>query len=422
MNARLTGAALGVGTLTVGLVLISSAAWAQDAGTTVPNCNDTTLFPNPIYLVGSSAFEPVVQSMAFNLKDRVIGDGGSAGAVTLIYQTSASCAGVSAIKDNANLTGQATYYTTATGAGGRLKCSLDAAPPKADVGISDVFFETCGIGARPATIGDFSGPAQAMLFIVRAGAQTPTSITAEEAQDVWGCGMRAGVAPWTVESAIQQRNATSGTQNIIARSIGVLASSFHGTMNAGGGDLVTTLLGNNPGVVIADPNTAIGFLAADAYDTQRATLRALAFRGAEQTLAYYADSAPDAFDKRNVRDGHYLAWGYEHLIASIDNAGSPSKPAAKNFVDWVQGNTTTAGNAPNFDPTQLQSAAHVIPLCAMKVQRKSDGGFLSAYAPADSCSCQFESVATSATPSTCAACADDTTCTGGTHCHHGFCE
>jgi hypothetical protein len=219
MNARLTGVLMGVGAL--GAFFAPGAAFAQDAGT-VPSCNDATMFPNPIYLSGSTAFEPATQ----------------------------------------------------------------------------------------ATVADYSGPAQAMLFVVPTAATgAPASITAEEAQNVWGFGMRGMISPWLVESAIQQRSATSGTQNVIARSINVLASSLDGTMHASGGALVTTLTGMNPSVTIADPNTAIGFLAADAFDSQRAKMHALAFRGLEQTQAYYADSAADAFDKRNVRDGHYLAWG-----------------------------------------------------------------------------------------------------------------
>ena len=305
------------------------------------------MFPNPIYLTGSSAFEPVIQAMANQLNSRTAG----AGKVTLIYQTGGnSCGGVAAVRDQSNLTGSAHYYTTASGAGGQLTCTLDTAPPKADVGISDVFYETCGFGTRPATVADYSGPAQAMLFVVPfAATGAPNSITAKEAANVWGCGMRGMISPWLIESAIQQPSATSGTQNIIARSINVLASSFHGTLNSTGGNLVTTLTNMNPAVTIADPNTAIGFLAADAFDTQRAKMHALAFRGLEQTQAYYADSAADTFDKRNVRDGHYLAWGYEHLIVKLDATTNKSSAAAQNFVDWVMNNTTTADNAPNFE-------------------------------------------------------------------------
>jgi hypothetical protein len=315
---------------------------------------------------------------------------------------------------------------------------LDTTPVKADVGVSDVFYETCGLGSRPAGTGDFFGPAQAMLPDVPTASQAPSSITAEEAADVWGCGMRGAVAPWLIESAIQQRTAASGTQNVIAKTINVLASSFHGTQNTGTGNVINTLLNMDndnalrPGakVTIADPTTAIGFIAADAYDAPgsgttpaaRARLRALAFRGIEQTQAYYADSAPDTFDKRNVRDGHFLPWGYEHLLVNVDSAGKPTSAAAQNFVDWVQGNPTTPDSAPNFEFVATEAAAHVIPLCAMKVQRTADGGLLSTYAPADPCSCAFEAAAANATPSGCLACTSSTTCTGGTACHHGFCE
>ena len=98
------------------------------------------------------------------------------------------------------------------------------APPKADVGISDVFYETRGFGSRPSTVADYPGPAQAILFAVPfAATGAPSSITA------------------------------------------------------------TTLTGMNPSVAIADRTTAIGFLAADAFDTQRAKMHALAFLGLEQT-------------------------------------------------------------------------------------------------------------------------------------------
>ena len=417
MITRFKSAALRVAVF--GMVAWSQRALAQDAGTdapTTPSCADSTMFPNPIFISGSTAFEPVVQAMAVPLANR------AAGKVTLLYaQGSGSCAGVATIKDNSDLptANVAHYYVTASGAAGRLNCTMPAGV-KADVAISDVFYETCGIGPRPATIGDLSGPAQAMLIVVPASSSSavPLSITAEEAADVWGCGMRGQVAPWIVENSIQQRNQGSGTQNVVARSINVLASAFHGTMNTGSGDMIKSV-----GTPTGSADSTIGFLGADFYDTANPpNMRALAFRGFEQTQAYYANSSADTFDKRNVRDGHYLPWGYEHLIVRVDSSGKPTTPQAQNFVDWVLANTTTSDNAPNFDPVQVESAAHVIPLCAMKVQRKSDGGLLSSYAPADPCGCAFETAASGGTPLTCTACADSTTCTGGTQCHHGFCE
>ena len=69
------------------------------------------------------------------------------------------------------------------------------------------------------------------------------------------------------------------------------------------------------------------------------------------------------------------------MLVRVDSAGKPTSAAAQNFIDWVQGNPTTADNAPNFDSVTIEANAHVIPLCAMKVQRTADGGLLSDYAP-----------------------------------------
>jgi hypothetical protein len=337
--------------------------------------------------------------------------------VTLIYVGTGSCAGVAAIKDQTNLDPAivGNYYTVATGAAS--PCTV-AVGQKADVAISDVFYETCGFGARPAAVGDFSGPAQAMLIVVpgTASSAVPSSITAEEAADVWGCGALGQVSPWLVDNNIQQRNAASGTQNIIARAINVLASSFKGKQNGSTGALATSL------GTVTPADTGIGFVAADYFDTHTG-LKSLAFRGIDQTKAYYANSTPDSFDKRNVRDGHYLAWGYEHLLVRVDTTGKATTQKAQNFVDWVLASTTTTENAPNFDPVTVESAAHVIPLCAMKVKRSSDGGLLSSYTPADTCNCAFEAAANGAPPTSCIACTDDAPCTpSSTHCHHGYCE
>src|SRR6266700_6146940 len=341
MNARFKGVMLGM--VAAGSLAISGQALAQDAGTDgpppTPSCGDTTLFPNPIYITGSTAFEPTALAMGVQLSARTAGTG----KVSLLYvQGSGSCSGVAAVKDNSDLTGVAHYFPAGL-SGSTPSCTIPAGV-KADLAVSDVFYETCGLGTRASTITDALGPAQAMIIVVPAAAATaPLSITVEEAADVWGCGQRGMVMPWIVETAIQQRSQSSGTQNVVARAINVLASAFHGTQNTGTGNVINSLLNMDNDntlrptmkLTIADPNTAIGFIAADAYDTgtNRRNLRALAFRGFEQNLAYYADSAPDVFDKANVREGHYVVWGYEHLITRIDTGGAPLSSAAKSFID-----------------------------------------------------------------------------------------
>jgi hypothetical protein len=391
------------------------AGGAAGAQMMTPDCTDTMMVgPNPLILTGSSAFQPAAQAVAGKLAALTTAD-----KTTVIYKSTSSCDGVNAVTNDTALTGTATYYfldTTMTPAKVTAgTCMLPDAGLKPDVGISDIFFETCpGVGTRPATIGDIAGPAQAMLIIVPEANTSFTYITAQEAQLVWGCGMNGNFLPFTDEMGIQQRNSGSGTQNIIAKAIGVPPDAFKGKMNTGSGDLITSLTM----YAASNPDKAIGILAADAYDSRRGMFNSIAFRGFDQTKAYYADSAPDTFDKRNVRDGHYLPWGPEHFIVQLGADGKPSNAKAAKWVGWMDGTV----KVPNVDFEATVASVGVIPQCAMKVTRTSDGGFQMPFTPADPCGCFFESIATMTTPANCTACTDNTACTGGKTCHHGFCE
>lgn len=135
--------------------------------------------PDPIVVSGSSAVGPFIQEMGKVL----------AGTTTLIYQAQGSCTGVNAIVANAPITGTATYYDST---GTALSCDLAAAGTPVDVGMSDVFVESCTGQTAPAGVGQFSGPVEAMLFVVPKASQQ-TAITAEEAFFVFGYGA-AGMA------------------------------------------------------------------------------------------------------------------------------------------------------------------------------------------------------------------------------------
>src|SRR5262245_46644156 len=167
-------------------------------------------------------------------------------------------------------------------------------------------------------------------------------------------------------------------------------------MNASTGDLVGSLL------AVTDPSKAIGFVAADAYETRRAMLNALAFKGFDQTKAYYPDSDANATDKRNVRDGHYMIQGPLHLITRA-MGGQPSDANAKKIIDWLQGTAAVDPANPNTF-IDIIAAAGNVPQCAMQVKRDTDGGLFSVYKPAVSCGCYFESKVTGKTPATCTAC------------------
>jgi hypothetical protein len=398
------------GGLALGGCLFANAAAAQ----TLPNCDDTTMFPNPVYLSGSSAFEPTAALMAVKLSAVAAPNN-----VTLIYSATSSCDGPKNIGGNVTLTGSADYWTVnadPTKAPDKHSCSLDHSATKADVGVSDIFYENCpgNDPTIPAGMVDTQGPVQAMIFIVPESNTNNTNLTAAEAQDVWGCGMKGGVTPFINELDTQQRSSGSGTQGIVAKAINVPPAAFKGVPNATGGALVTSLL------AAPDPGAAIGFLAADSYDTKHTTLNALAFQAFMQTKAYYADSMVDNLDKRNVRDGHYVVWGPEHFFAAADGTGKISNTKAANFVGWVNGTTATTA----FNYLDIEASANVIPQCAMKVTRTTDGGFLAPYTPAKPCGCYWESKATKvAAPTGCTACTDDTPCAAsGKHCSNNFCE
>jgi ABC-type phosphate transport system substrate-binding protein len=419
MNFRKT---LIAGSAAAAVSLLAGAASAD----TLPACSDTTMVgPNPIYLSGSSAFEPTAALMAVKL-------GALTGAdqVTLVYSATSSCDGPTNIRDNKALTGNADYWTLdptdATKPPVKHSCTLDTGT-KADVGVSDIFYENCpgNDPVIPAGLVDTKGPVQAMIFIVPESNVSQTNLTAAEGQDIWGCGMAGMVTPFTDgttpnadptmdNQSTQQRSAGSGTQGIVAKAINVPPGSFKGKNNAAGGDLVTSLM------KAPHQDQAIGFLAADAYDTRRSILNALAFQAFNQTRAYYADSTPDAFDKRNVRNGHYTVWGPEHFFAAADNTGKITNMKAANFIGWVNGTTTTAA----FKYIDIEATANVIPQCAMKVTRDTDGGFLKPYTPAAPCGCYWESIATkTAMPAGCTPCTSNAQCTtAGQTCSNNFCE
>lgn len=366
--------------------------------------------PGPIYVAGSSAIGPLIKQMGVALA--------KAGATsTLVYQSQGSCVGVDTVVNNKNITGNGTYYDNM---GAQQTCTLEMGGTAVDVGVSDVYAKTCadtGITIPGSGFADTAGPIQAMLFVAPLKSNQQ-AITYEEARLVFGFGgVTCGVDPWTDMSQLFIRNGTSGTQNIIGYSLDLVpASKMKGVDSKSSTGVVTNL------TMAADPDKALGILAADVYDTNRMTLKALAFRAKGQMSAYFADSDAAALDKRNVRDGHYTPWGPLHLITT----GAQPSGNAKKFVDWVTG--AVVPNDPNNKPIwadiiDLQIASNVIPKCAMTVDRTAEVGDLKRYADPAPCGCYFESVATKKAPAGCTACKADADCKGGTpKCRHGFCE
>ena len=396
----------------VGMLLGASAGPARAA--TVA-CSDTSVLPNPIFMGGSSAFEPILGQLAVQIQAKQ--------AVSIVYAPIASCVGVSAVSPPADaptpqpLTGTADYYTVDPTDSSKVvinTCNLSG-NTMAAIGVSDVSFDSCQGVPTPAGIGEWAGPQQPMLIIVPKLNVTTTSMSAEQAAAIWGCGSKSGVGNFTNESAIQQRKSSSGTQILVARNINVPETQFKGVTNDKGGGLVTSLL------AVSDPQTAIGFLANDAYATRRSVINSVAFRGIGQKKAYYADSDATADDLRNVRDGHYMIQGPLHFFSKL---GSTNQPAAnaKLVLDWLTG-STPIDTADPYSYVRIVATGGDVPQCAMKVKLDKDGGKFSPYTPPVSCGCAFEKAKNVKWPAgKCTACSSDSTCTGGTHCQFGYCE
>jgi len=77
---------------------------------------------------------------------------------------------------------------------------------------------------------------------------------------------------------------------------------------------------------------------------------------------------------------------------------------------------------PGADVVTLTAKAGMVPLCAMRVARSSDGGDLTPAVPPTSCGCFFEQAISGTTAAPCTTCKEAADCTGAEHCLKGYCE
>lgn len=368
--------------------------------------------PNPLVVSGSTAVQAVVAAVA-----PLLGAAQGSDQITIVYKGTGSCSGVAAIAADTTptgactmagcVTGTASYWTTATGATAQ-SCDLDAAGTHIDLILSDVYKDSCE-GVNNPNLRD-----QPLLVIpfglITAAASTQEAIDAREGYYAYGRGMSAGIMPWVNEALLFRRDSGSGTQITVFKNLHVPTGSTIGTMAMGTGGMITSVSG------ASTAEQALGFASLDAVDPKRNLVKTLAYRHWGQTKFYWPDSTNSSYDKKNVRDGHYPIWGYEHAVTLVDGSGTPLKPLAKKFADILSG----AVPLPGGDATLLESKAGVVPLCAMDVARTADAGdFTLATGP--SCGCFFEKNVPSGATS-CKSCASDTDCTAGQHCRNTFCE
>ncbi len=400
---------------------IAAAAWMAGMTTTswaravpcssIPNLAAPDAGPAPtVYVEGASAaapfLAPLQQALSLDpspINIVYVGDGGCLGASnfftdTPIAKKPAAVYYAGELRETCDLP---------TGTGGQPP------PPVADIAVSDVYAPTCGTlpgGQLPPHVGEFLGPIQTGTFVVPV-ASTQKALSAKGAYFVFGFGAGSGVAPWTTNTSIYRRNETSALQALLATAIGVPLPRWFGvdatalpeSVDAGlsGGSALAAALVDDP-----NPEQAIGILSdTDMNATVASQIRILAYKDNDETCAYYPDSTPTAKDKANVRDGHYTLWGPLHFFAYVDGRGVARSPTVGRVISYLIG---TATGPTGVDIVQADASANLVPPCAMHVARAVEMGPLMSYAPAASCSCYFDYVATGQT--SCLGCAKDADC------------
>ena len=367
---------------------------------------------NPVYVAGASAAKPVVAETAKVLAAHST-------PITLVYQSIGSCAGADALINGTPVTATAIFWDKDNDFQ-ETECEIPTSGTRADIGISDVYAESCNfeLGANQA---DFFGPIQVMAMVAPA-ASSENSISAEAAYVTFGFGGEQHVvAPWDSEQHLFIRADSSGTKQMIAKAIGLPAPKWKGQVQSGSGAV-------NAGVVSStNPNATIGILAADWADQHRDAMKILAYQHYGQSCAYYPDSTANTFDKINVREGRYAIWGPLHFMANVDDEGTPVPAPGNpegNFVAEAirilsHGDLDAETNEAII---RAEVAVFTVPLCAMRVSRTSEIGDPIPFEPEEPCGCFFESL--TGTPSdSCTTCSSDADCGGSTPtCRFGFCE
>lgn len=389
----------------VGATLLLGAT-ALLAAPTPAHAADCSGLSKPVYIAGSSAVKPFVAKVAAELA-------GLASPITVVYQSGGSCVGVQALTGATpgTITGTGKYWDVA---GTETDCTLSLTGNEVNVAVSDVYAASCA-ATLPAGVKDFHGPIQAMTFVVPYGS-SQTSISAEAAYLVMGLGANGSVSPWTDQTQIQIRSATSGTQQMISAAINVPATKWLGVSNSSSSGVLTNLA---TAATAGNTDKALGILATDVADKNRTAVTVLAYQHYEQTCGYWPDSTSTSFDKQNVRDGHYMIWGPLHMLARVKTDGTVTNPDAKVLIDYLSGAVEPTG----FSMIDLEASSGVVPECAMRVTRTEEAGPLASYMPEKSCECRFVKTATGTAPASCKSCQKASDCpSSAPSCNYGFCE
>ncbi|HEY5961753.1 MAG TPA: hypothetical protein VIV60_34580, partial [Polyangiaceae bacterium] len=381
-----------------------------------------------VYVTGSSAAKPFLQQVAQQIAGQ---------AIFIVYIPTGSCVGVDAALHRTQIrTGPpplpataATYWDSASSSG--KTCQLSTTGIVTDIGISDVFAQTCPgfelASLEALQVEDAHGPIQTMAFVVPATSHH-SQISAQAAYLIFGFGENGEILDesasqpiWNNEEFLFVRTPSSGTQAMLAAAIGVPSSKWQGKTHATSDDVAASLQSALNNQTTSDQS--LGILAADYIDSRnlRAQLRMVAYQDTNQVCAYYPDSSATSRDKRNVRDGHYALWSPLHLLYRVDGTGRPENPSNRQEILDILGYLSGSRALPNgVRLMDIYAQSGLVPECAMHVSRSKDGGNLQPFAPSSPCSCLFDQATTGET--TCRTCKVQGDCNDNQVCSLGFCE
>lgn len=407
-----------VAALAAAVLLASAPARAQQS---------CAALPNPIIVAGTGDFDAMLRQFGVKLS-------AESAPATIIMPVSGSlatsCAGIASVLSPTDLGDQVGRYYTTDGSSITTATCVFGAGQMPHVAISDVFYESCANvpQPKPADVVDTTGPAQEIVFAVPKANTTITYLTYQEAGALYGCGASTAlpIAGFFSDPTVVfcRDPPDAGSQIVVAKTIGLpdsvmIPPNCTSYRNEATVASKLVVMPPTPPATMNDydpPRTAIGFLAGANYGRNRSKVNALAFQSPGQTRAYYADSRAALADSANVRDGHYPLWNYVHLVAKA--TGGNLGVEASSLIAWINGTKTS----PNVDFVAIEANAWLVPQCAMKVRRSSDGGLLSPFSPPQTCNCEYEAVASRTIPVSCTPCASASACPVGLACRQGFCE
>ena len=404
------------------LFIVTALAVALPLQARAANVDCGTL-PNPLWLQIGDTQEALVRQLGRDLANSTTHP------LTLIYFTAGSCTNVPNLQAGVPITTNPILYIPPgyDGVSTPPSCT-NSAGHQIDVANAALFVSTCGTLATPkVATSQQQGPIQAYSLVVPNGS-SQTAITAEEAYFVFGFGKNDGFdpattpqSPWNDETQMFIRTSTKSTlltwmamlstQGDTTRTF--TAAKFKGVPLAQSAQVESGVQGASPA------EKGIGLLGAEVYDANRKLVKQLAFQWFGQKHAYYPDSNNTAFDKRNLRDGHYAAWSPTYWLQEVDKTtGAPVNADADFFIKLILGTQTLD----TVNPINDVIAVGLVPACAMEVNRTFEAGPLTPFAPAPSCGCYYDAHVQNGA-STCATCsAANPTCPGTSVCRSNFCE